>query len=107
MQRKPRLCRKCRAVDCYDRGKETTPSAGVGGTASRDALRRFALGERAIPALVIDQRRARAVMLGKAQHAADQDVMVARRLRELGFLRATALDGGMAAWREAGRAIET
>ncbi|MBO9600975.1 MAG: hypothetical protein J7496_00555 [Novosphingobium sp.] len=33
--------------------------------------------------------------------------LAAATLRELGFLRATALDGGMAAWREAGRAIET
>ena len=32
--------------------------------------------------------------------------LAAATLRELGFLRATALDGGMAAWREAGRPVE-
>jgi len=32
--------------------------------------------------------------------------LAAATLRELGFMRATALDGGMAAWREAGYAVE-
>jgi rhodanese-related sulfurtransferase len=32
--------------------------------------------------------------------------LAAATLRELGFLRAAALDGGMAAWREAGYALE-
>ncbi|HLF12180.1 MAG TPA: rhodanese-like domain-containing protein, partial [Gammaproteobacteria bacterium] len=32
--------------------------------------------------------------------------LAAATLRELGFLRATALDGGMKAWRESGRPIE-
>ncbi|WEK47702.1 MAG: rhodanese-like domain-containing protein [Candidatus Andeanibacterium colombiense] len=33
--------------------------------------------------------------------------LAAATLRELGFLRATALDGGMAAWREARRTVES
>jgi rhodanese-related sulfurtransferase len=33
--------------------------------------------------------------------------LAAATLRELGFQRATALDGGMAAWRDAGNAVET
>jgi rhodanese-related sulfurtransferase len=33
--------------------------------------------------------------------------LAAATLRELGFTRATALDGGMAAWRECGHPIET
>lgn len=32
--------------------------------------------------------------------------LAAATLRELGFVRATALDGGMAAWRESGRAVQ-
>ncbi|WP_395459790.1 rhodanese-like domain-containing protein [Azospirillum melinis] len=33
-------------------------------------------------------------------------ILAAATLRELGYMRATALDGGIAAWREAGRALE-
>jgi rhodanese-related sulfurtransferase len=33
--------------------------------------------------------------------------LAAATLRELGFLRATALDGGLKAWREAGYQLET
>lgn len=33
-------------------------------------------------------------------------ILAAATLRELGYTRATALDGGIAAWREAGHALE-
>src|SRR5665213_2626856 len=52
-------------------------SVAVGGPPSRHALRRLAWRQRAVASAEIDQRRACAIMAGKAQHTADHDGVVA------------------------------